>query len=121
MATYEHEFYASEDNQRRLSTLTHIMYALQALGLMFFLPWLAAILINYSKRSDVNHTWLATHFDWQMRTFWGGLIFYLIGLSSVWFLGFGLVVLMLTYLWIIYRIVRGWLKLCDGKVILPTL
>ena len=32
------------------------------------------MIVNYVKRGDVQGTWLETHFRWQFRTFWFGLL-----------------------------------------------
>ena len=37
---------------------------------LFGWPSIIAVIINYVKRSDVRGTWLESHFDWQIRTFW---------------------------------------------------
>ena len=69
--------------------------------------------MNYIKRSDARGTWLESHFRWQIRTFWFGLIWaVLCGLFVVMTLGIGLIVwlpLGILTLWFIYRVARGWL------------
>jgi len=32
------------------------------------------VVINYVKRSDARGTWLESHFNWQIRTFWYALL-----------------------------------------------
>src|SRR5476651_790756 len=73
-----------------------------------------AIIINYVKRDDVKGTWLESHFRWQIRTFWFTFFGYILGfvLSLV---IVGIFVLIGVYLWSIYRFVRAWLYLNDGK------
>ena len=117
-----------------LVRLTHITYALHAIGLamgvfgsativgaFLGLPSVVALIINYVKRSDVRGTWLESHFSWQIRTFWWVLAWaVIIGLVSApltlvvigfgtWFVG-----LALLGLWAVYRIARGWLRLKSG-------
>src|SRR5262245_33112966 len=74
--------------EESLFTLTHAIYALHALSLLigilgtatvvgaFLTGWpsLIAVILNYVKRSDVRGTWLESHFRWQIRTFWFGLL-----------------------------------------------
>ena len=69
---------------RRLITTLHVTYALHAVGLaigafgaatvlgsfIFGWPSIIAVIINYVKRGDARGTWLESHFDWQIRTFW---------------------------------------------------
>ena len=102
----------------KLKTITTLVYALQALGFLVGITWIVAVVINYVKKEEVQGTWLQSHFRWQIRTFWFGLLWGVIGtLLLVVLIGFA--VLFAAAVWIIYRIVKGWLSLIDGKP-LPT-
>ena len=113
---------------------THVIYALHAFSLLtgilgaativgsFLMGWpsIIAVILNYVKRSDVRGTWLESHFRWQIRTFWFGLLW----VSLCWgfivvTLGIGLIVawlpLLVVSIWFIYRIVKGWTALRDGR------
>src|SRR5687768_15555194 len=117
-----------------LVTWTHAIYALHAISLVtgivgavtvvgaFLTGWpsLIAVILNYVKRSDVRGTWLESHFRWQIRTFWFGLLWVaLCVLFVIVTLGAGLLIawlpLTIVGLWFIYRIVRGWLALLDRR------
>ncbi len=50
-----------------------LVYGLQAASFFFGITAIAAVIINYVKKDDVLNTWLASHFRWQIRTFWFGL------------------------------------------------
>ena len=83
-------------------------------------PSIIAVILNYVKRSEVRGTWLDSHFRWQIRTFWYGLLWVaLCVLFIVGTLGIGLLVawipLGIVTIWFIYRIARGWLALKDGQ------
>ena len=72
------------------------------------------------KRGEVRGTWLESHFRWQIRTFWFGLLWVsLCVLFVVVTLGIGILIawlpLAIVGLWFIYRIVRGWMALNDGR------
>ena len=99
-------------------TLTTVVYALQALSFFVGLTAIVAIVINYVKIDDIKGTWLESHFRWQMRTFWFGLLWGVIG-AILFILFIGWFILIADGVWIIYRIVKGWLKLNEGKEILP--
>jgi uncharacterized membrane protein len=117
-----------------LIRLTHIIYALHAFSVLtgiigaasvvgaFLVGWpsIIAVIINYVKRPDVRGTFLESHFRWQIRTFWFGVlwaspIFLLLVLS----LGIGIVVLWIPLLalgvWFAYRVIRGWLALNEKR------
>ncbi len=115
---------------------THFIYGLHALSLaigvagaativgafLWSVPSIAAVIINYVKRSDVRGTFLDSHFSWQIRTFWFAALWASIAVV-LWFLlaivliGFliGPIMLFATGVWVIYRVIRGWLALRDNK------
>ncbi|MCU0773313.1 MAG: hypothetical protein MUC74_02075 [Ideonella sp.] len=119
-----------------LVRVTHVVYALHALGLclgafgaasvlgsfLFGWPSIIAVILNYVKRGDARGTWLESHFTWQIRTFWYALLWaVLVALVSipltVVIIGIGLWALGMAVLgvWAIYRIARGWLRLKDHQ------
>src|SRR5262245_41224269 len=104
-----------------LSLLTGILGAATIVG-AFLIGWpsIIAVILNYVKRSEVRGTWLESHFRWQIRTFWYGLLWVaLCMLFVVLTLGIGLLLVWLPIgavsLWFIYRVARGWLALRDGR------
>ncbi len=119
-----------------LVTITHVIYGLHSLSILigvtsaatiigafiFGLPSIVAVIINYVKRGDVRGTFLETHFRWQIRTFWFAALWAVVGLLlwvvlAIALIGFliGPGILIVTGLWVIYRIARGWLALRDGR------
>ena len=119
-----------------LKRLAHVIYALHTVSLLtgivgvgiahivgaFLTGWpsIIAVILNYIYRGDVRGTWLATHFRWQIRTFWFGFLWVVLCGLFV-FLTFGLgifvvgVPLIILGIWFIYRIARGWLRLVDRR------
>ena len=97
-----------------LKTLATVVYALQAAGFFVGITWIVAVVINYVKQEEVAGTWLESHFRWQIRTFWWGLLWGVVG-GALLLVLVGYLVLVADAVWIIYRIVKGWLNLNDGK------
>ena len=104
-----------------VSLLTGILGAATVVG-AFLTGWqsIIAVILNYVKRSEARGTWLESHFRWQIRTFWFGLLWIsLCVLFIVATLGIGILVAWLPMglvgLWFIYRIVRGWLALSERR------
>lgn len=116
-----------------LVTWAHVVYGLHAFSLLtgiigtatiigaFLTGWpsIIAVILNYIKRGDARGTWIESHFVWQIRTFWYGLLWVaLCVLFIVLTLGIGILIawlpLGLVTIWFIYRIARGWLALRDG-------
>ena len=102
-----------------LRTVTMVVYGLQAVSFFFFLPAIVAIVINYVKRDDARGTVYESHFDWQIRTFWWGLVWAVVGfVLAIVLVGF--VVMFVAWIWMIYRVVKGWLKLTENKPVFPA-
>ena len=116
-----------------LVTLAHVIYALHAFSAVtgiissalvvtaFLTGWpsIIAVILNYVKRSDVRGTWLDSHFSWQIRTFWYALLWVVVGaILFVTFVGIPAAVVLWigTGIWVLYRIIRGWLALSSQKV-----
>lgn len=107
---------ASIEPPQSLITITTAVYVLLAVGVLppFFPAFIAAVIVNYVKRDDVRGTFLESHFRWQIRTFWFGLLWGVVGgLTMILLIGY--VVLFVDFIWIIYRIIKGWLDLVDRK------
>ncbi|MEO7558195.1 MAG: hypothetical protein ABIT92_03630 [Gammaproteobacteria bacterium] len=104
------------DSGKQLSNLniTTVVYALQAVSFFFVITFIVAVIINYVKRDDVRGTWLESHFRWQIRTFWYGLLWSILG-GITFLLIIGYFILIADAIWIIYRIAKGWLRLVEKK------
>jgi len=103
---------------KQLRKVTLLVYVLQAASFFFGITYIAGVIINYLKREDVQATWLASHFRWQIRTFWFGLLWGCIGGVTV-LLGMGFIILAVDTIWVIYRIAKGWLRLSEEKEMYP--
>ena len=94
--------------------LTTIVYALQAASFLVGITFIAAAIVNYIKRDEVAGTWLESHFLWQIRTFWWSLLWGILGMILM-LVVVGFFILIADAIWVLYRIVKGWLNLNDGK------
>jgi len=103
-----------EDQERSLRNIATAVYALQAAGFLFGITWIVAVIIDYVKRDDARGSWLESHFSWQIRTFWWGLLWGVIG-GVLLLVLVGYLVLVANAVWIIYRIVKGWLRLAERR------
>lgn len=107
------------------SIATGILGAATVIG-AFLTGWpsIIAVILNYVKRGEARGSWLESHFRWQIRTFWFGVLWVgLCGVVLVLTLGIGILVLwaplVLVTFWFIYRIARGWLRLAARKPMYP--
>ncbi|MBS0421583.1 MAG: hypothetical protein JSR66_27995 [Proteobacteria bacterium] len=119
-----------------LVSYTNIIYALHSLSVLigltsavtvvgsfvFGIPSIIAVIMNYARQSEARGTYLESHFSWQIRTFWFALLWTLI----VWAVSLPLMLILigigtliaglgLVGVWVIYRIIRGWLALRDQR------
>jgi len=95
-------------------TIAMVVYGLQAASFIIPFASIVGVIVNYVKRSDVRGTLLESHFKWQIRTFWWSLLWGIIGyITLIVYIGFA--ILLLLAVWYIYRIVRGFLRLNDGR------
>lgn len=125
-------------DERSLITTLHVTYALHAVGLaigafgaasvvgtfIFGWPSIIAVIVNYVKRGDARGTWLESHFEWQIRTFWFAVLWsilvFVLGLPlTLVIIGFGIwaVGFFILGVWAIYRIARGWIRLNDRRAV----
>ena len=124
-----------------LISYTHVIYALHSLSVfigltstvtivgsfIFGVPSIIAVIMNYARQSDARGTFLESHFSWQIRTFWFALLWVLVILAislplmliivGIFTLSAGFVLL---GIWVIYRIIRGWLALGDRRPVTVT-
>jgi len=118
--------------QAGLVRLTHIIYLLHGFSVLmgilgpaliittFLTGWpsIIAVIINYIKRSDVRGTYLDSHFGWQIRTFWYTLLWLVIAailFATVIGIVLAYVIAVAAGLWVVYRIMRGWIALNEAR------
>jgi uncharacterized membrane protein len=122
-----------------LISYTHVIYALHSLSVLigltsavtivgafiFGLPSIVAVIMNYARQADARGTFLESHFSWQIRTFWFALLWVLVitALSlPLMLIAIGFLTLPAGYvllgIWVIYRIIRGWLALGDRRPVI---
>jgi uncharacterized membrane protein len=110
----------TKEQLESLKQITMVIYALQALGFLTGgVTAIVAVVIAYVKREDVAGTLYQNHFDWQIRTFWWGLLWGVVGMLLV-FVVVGFAILFAAWVWTVYRVVKGWLKLTENQPVMPA-
>jgi uncharacterized membrane protein len=104
----------NEPGEQDARTLTLACYILYACIFCAMIPPIIAIIINYVKKDDITDPVYASHFKWQIRTFWWGLLWYCVSFVLA-FILIGFVGLFAVTVWYIYRIVKGVLRWSDGR------
>jgi uncharacterized membrane protein len=126
-------------------TLLGVTYGLFAIGLMMFWPAVIGMIIAVVKRSDVGETFLASHYRWLIRTFWWWTLWFalaVIGIiamvvpgaiemgramqaTDMMVLSWGVIggaaaggiAILVVWCWVVYRLIRGTLRLADGRAV----
>lgn len=89
-----------------------INYILYLVGIVLGVTGIIGVVMAYINRGDAPE-WLKTHYQFQIRTFWIGLLFMVVGtLLSVVLIGY--LVLLFWLVWIIVRCVKG-MKALDAN------
>jgi uncharacterized membrane protein len=94
----------------------HVVYVLYAASVVTALPGMLGVILAYLKRGEVAGSYLESHVTWQVRTFWTWLLMWAIGVVLA-FVLIGWLVIGAAQLWLIYRIIKGWLVLIDERPI----
>jgi len=108
-----------------LKTIGHISYALHAIVaigavLPAFQPSIVllvvAFILDLVKRDDARGTWQESHFTWRIRSvLWAGVLYVVTIPLWLLFLIPGWIAWVIISIWFLYRVIRGWLALNDGK------
>lgn len=133
----------TQDTLRSHQVAATFVYALQGLAVILIFTSVVGLIINYLKKDEVKGTWVESHFDWQIKTFWWVVAAYLILVITALIMSIGFVVfdelnpmsyynavgtlflalpgLLLSFgftciqMWFLYRVVRGWINLASNK------
>ena len=89
--------------------MARAVYILYLISLVIPLTGLVGIIIAYVYQ-DKQTDWLCSHFRYQIRTFWMGLLYSLIGFLTA-FVLIGYLILLLVMVWLIVRCVKGMQRL----------
>ncbi|ABI57480.1 DUF4870 family protein [Alkalilimnicola ehrlichii MLHE-1] len=90
------------DSGRQLVLVIYILYLV---GLFVMLTAIAGLILAYIKRCDADPV-SASHYRYQIRTFWIGLLYFVVGMITT-PIGIGFLVLVLTLLWFLTRCIKG--------------
>ena len=110
------EITTTADKLQSNKTLTWVIYGLYAASFLVGITSIVAIILNYVKRGDVAGTYLESHFTWQIRTFWIGVIVAIVG-GLLMLVLVGWLVWLADMVWVIYRLVMGALRLSESQPI----
>jgi uncharacterized membrane protein len=97
------------------SGLVLTVYILYLLGFITGISSIIGVIIA-SLQKNRSDSILRTHNEFQIRTFWIGLLFAFVGFLTA-HLGIGVAILLWWFIWTLIRCVKGLLALNEGKPI----
>ncbi len=101
-------------NNRNFVLVTYALFAIGVFtGGVFTL---VGVIMAYVKRADCAGTYLETHTQWLISTFWWGMLWYVLSGLTV-FIGIGFIGFLVTSIWYLYRIVKGIVKFADSRAV----
>uniref|UniRef100_A0A486XVY1 Probable transmembrane protein n=1 Tax=Rheinheimera sp. BAL341 TaxID=1708203 RepID=A0A486XVY1_9GAMM len=82
-----------------------LVYILYLVGLVFGITGIIGVIVAYVNKGD-GPDWLQSHYRFQIRTFWMGLVFFIVG-GILLFVLVGWLVYLFWVVWLIIRCVKG--------------
>lgn len=92
-----------------------LVYILYFVGFVVGITTIAGVIVAYLKRGEAAPD-AASHFTFQIRTFWIGFLFSVIGMLTA-ILLIGWLVLLATVVWMLIRLIKGFMLAGEGKPI----
>jgi uncharacterized membrane protein len=89
------------------------VYILYLVSLVIGITGIVGLVMAYVNRAD-SPEWVQTHFRFQIRTFWIGLL-YIVVSAALAIIVVGIVTGVLTVIWLIMRCVKGMQALARGE------
>jgi len=100
---------------RKDATMVTVVYVLYLVSFLTALTAIAGLIIAYLKRGDADAV-SVSHFVYQIRTFWIGLLFTVIGVVTA-PIGIGFLVFLALLVWVLVRCIKGLLANNDNRAI----
>ncbi len=128
MADYDNNIPATvKPASSNVLMFTHIIYGIFAfsaisaasfVGLLVSFVGFIGVVMAHVFRSDARGTWLESHYDWLIKTFWWSFAVGLIGwIFAVTIIGLVVAVPLwaILFIWTAYRLIAGWINLFREK------
>lgn len=91
------------------------VYTLYTIGFLTVITAVIGLIIAYVKAPTAGGIW-QSHFQFQIRTFWIGLLYFIAGFALLYFVIGAFVILWWT-IWTLVRIIKGAILLHDQRPI----
>ena len=98
------------------TTMAMVVYILYFVGFFTGISALAGVILAHIQRSETADPILQSHYRFQIRTFWIGLLYLVVG-AVLCFVLVGFLVLLWWFIWTLIRCIKGILALNEGRPI----
>jgi len=93
-----------------------IVYGLFLVGWpCLHLTTIAGLILAYVQRGEARGTIYESHFSNAIEIFWISLVLGIVGVATIWVFGAGIVVLLGTFVWFLYRSIKGIVRAIDSR------
>jgi uncharacterized membrane protein len=83
-----------------------LVYILYLVSIIVGITVFVGVVLAYINRGQATGTWAESHYTYQIRTFWIGLLYSCISIVLM-FVLIGFVLIVLVFIWFVVRCVRG--------------
>ena len=87
------------------TSIAKVNYILQIISTIIGITGVIAVVIAYVNKNDSTE-WLQTHYRFQIRTFWIGVLYIALGVFLIQVM-IGFLILVFTFFWLIIRCAKG--------------
>lgn len=93
------------ENDQGSQNTVKIVYLLLMVNIIIQFVGIIGVIVAYVNKGEAPE-WLKSHYQFQIRTFWIGLVLMLTG-GLFWVLGVGFFILLFWVVWLVMRCVKG--------------
>ncbi len=83
-----------------------VVYILYLVSVVVWITMIVGLVIAYMSRGEARETWAESHYTYQIRTFWIGLLYGVISIVLM-FVLIGFLLIIAVMIWTIVRSVKG--------------
>jgi uncharacterized membrane protein len=95
----------TEEQKKDSMPMVKVIYILLIISTIVGLTGILAAVLAYVFKDDAED-WLQTHYRFQIRTFWIGLLYFGLG-AFLLQVGIGVIILICAFFWLVIRCAKG--------------
>jgi uncharacterized membrane protein len=102
-----------QHDERTIPFIVYVLYLAHFVPVVGWVSTIVGLVLAYVER-DSAPAWLKSHYTFQLRTFWIGLLYYVISITLCLIL-IGIPLLVATWVWFIVRCALGLARLSRNE------